>query len=180
VSLRNATAYGWSPRLRCDIVLNDLVAGAFLTGAITVLSDGTPWRPIVHIADISAAFAAALDAPRDAIHAEAINVGSAEDNHQVSGIAKIVADAVPSSELRITGETGSDPRSYRVDFTKLGERLPEFQPAWDARRGAKELYDAFQQHGLDEHAYRHTFKRLPTLLRLRDEGVVDSSLRRCD
>lgn len=177
VSLRNATAYGWSPRLRCDIVLNDLVAGAFLTGKITVLSDGTPWRPIVHIADISAAFAASLTAPRDAIHAEAINVGSAEDNHQVRDIAEIVGEAVPGSEVSITGETGADPRSYRVDFTKLGERLPAFRPRWDARAGAKELFEAFTRHGLDERAYRHTFKRLPTLLRLRDEGAIDESLR---
>lgn len=177
VSLRNATAYGWSPRLRCDIVLNDLVANAFLTGEVTVRSDGTPWRPIVHIADISAAFAAALEAPVDAIHGEAINVGSAADNHQVRDIAEIVAEVVPDSEVSITGETGADPRSYRVDFTKLAERLPAFQPAWDARRGAKELYEAFQRYGLDDDAYRRRFKRLPILLGLRESGQVDSTLR---
>lgn len=177
VSLRNATAYGWSPRLRCDIVLNDLVARAVLTGEVLVLSDGTPWRPIIHIEDISRAFLAALEAPRVAIHDEAFNVGAQTENYQVSEIAEIVADTVPGCQVTITGETGADPRSYRVDFSKIAERLPGFRPQWDARRGARELYEAYRTHGLDEQRFAQVYKRLPWLTRLRADGLIDDSLR---
>jgi len=177
VYLRNATAYGWSPRLRCDLVVNDLVARALLTGTVLVLSDGTPWRPLIHIEDISRAFLAALEAPRDAVHDEAINVGAASENYQVAEIAAIVADAVPGCEVVITGDSGPDPRSYRVDFRKIGERLPAFQAKWTAAGGAAELYQRYQRYGLDDDAFNKTYKRLPWLLRLREEGRLDEALR---
>ena len=177
VSLRNATAYGWSPRLRCDLVLNDLVARALLTGEVLVLSDGTPWRPIVHIEDISRAFAAALVADRDAIHDQALNVGDERENYQVREIAEMVADTVPDSKVIITGEAGADPRSYRVGFAKIREHLPAFAPQWTARRGAAELYEAYQRHGLTPEQHAGVYKRLAWLLRLRDEGRLDTTLR---
>lgn len=177
VYLRNATAYGWSPRLRCDLVLNDLVARAHLTGEIRVLSDGTPWRPIAHVADIATAFLAALEAPADAVHDEAFNVGRAIDNHQVRDIAEIVAATVPGSSLAITGEHDADARSYRVDFSKITTQLPEWRPRFDAARGAAELYDAYRQHGLDERAFSTRLKRLPWLTGLQTEGRLDDALR---
>lgn len=177
VSLRNATAYGWSPRLRCDIVLNDLVARAVLTGRVLVLSDGTPWRPIVHAEDVARAFLAAAEAPRDAIHDEAFNVGVESENYQVRELAEIVAGVVPGSEVTITGEAGADPRSYRVDFSKIREHLPAFEPRWTAERGAAELRDAFAEHGLTEEQRARDFTRLARLQRLRAEGRVDASLR---
>src|SRR5680860_400866 len=177
VSMRNATAYGWSPRLRCDLVLNDLVARAMLTGEVLVLSDGTPWRPIVHIEDISRAFAAALDADRDAIHDQALHVGDEGENYQAREIAEIVADTVPDSKVLITGEAGADPRSYRVGFAKIREHLPTFAPQWTARRGAAELYDAYRRYGLTVEQHAEVYKRLPWLLQLRDEGRLDATLR---
>jgi len=177
VYLRNATAYGWSPRLRCDLVLNDLVARAMLTGEVLVLSDGTPWRPIVHIEDISRGFAAALVADRDAIHDTALNVGDERENYQVSEIAEIVADTVPDSKVVITGEAGADPRSYRVSFAKIRAHLPAFAPQWTARRGAAELYEAYQRHGLTAEQHAGVYKRLAWLLQQRESGRLDSTLR---
>lgn len=180
VSLRNATAYGWSPRLRADIVLNDLVARAYLTGRITVLSDGTPWRPIVHIEDIARAFAAVLEAPRDAIHAQAFNVGADSENYQIADIARIVVDVVPGSEVEITGQTGPDPRSYQVDFSKIRRHVPAFQAVWTARKGAEELYDAYQRVGLTPDDFARRFKRMPWLTAQRDRGVIGPDLRPID
>ena len=176
-SFRNATAYGWSPRLRTDIVLNDLVAWAVLTGEIRVLSDGTPWRPIVHVEDIARAFLAGLEAPREVVHDRAFNVGRDEENYQVAEIAAIVAEAVPGAEVVITGEAGNDPRSYRVDFGRITAALPAFRPAWTARRGAEELADAYRRHGLTLTAAAEVFKRLPVLRGHREQGRLDESLR---
>jgi nucleoside-diphosphate-sugar epimerase len=178
VYLRNATAFGFSPRLRTDLVLNDLVAWAHLTGEVLVLSDGTPWRPIVHIEDISRAFLAALEAPRDAVHDEAFNVGSATENYQVRDLADIVAETVRGSRIVITGQSGGDPRSYRVDFSKIGRRLPAFAPAWTARRGAEELLDAYRRYGLTKQDTTERFKRLAWLKRLQADGEVSETLRR--
>jgi nucleoside-diphosphate-sugar epimerase len=177
VSMRNATAYGWSPRLRTDIVLNDLVARAFLTGKITVLSDGTPWRPIVHIEDISRAFAAVLEAPREAIHDQAFNVGAASENYQIRDLAEIVVRAVPGSEVDITGETGPDPRSYQVDFSKIERHVPAFQAVWTARKGAEELYEAYQRVGLTADAFGQRYKRMPWLTRQQQLGAIGPDLR---
>ena len=175
--MRNATAYGWSPRLRCDLVLNDLVARAFLTGEITVLSDGTPWRPIVHIEDISRAFLAVLEADRDAVHNEAFNVGVATENYQIRDLAEIVGEVVPGCTTRITGEAGADSRSYQVDFSKIHRHVPAFQATWTARKGAEELLDAYRQHGLTPETFAGRFKRLPWLMRRREAGTVAPDLR---
>ncbi|MBV8992178.1 MAG: SDR family oxidoreductase, partial [Pseudonocardiales bacterium] len=126
VFLRNATAFGFSPRLRADTVLNNLVGHAVLSGEVRVLSDGTPWRPLVHARDIAGAFLVALEAPRDAVHAAAFNVGTEENNLRVSEIAEAVAEAVPGARVAITGEAGADPRSYRVDFSRMRSALPGF------------------------------------------------------
>ncbi|HET9258411.1 MAG TPA: NAD(P)-dependent oxidoreductase, partial [Pseudonocardiaceae bacterium] len=153
VSLRNATAFGFSPRLRADIVLNNLVGHAVLTGVVKVLSDGTPWRPLVHAADIAAAFAAVLAAPREAIHGKAFNIGSEANNLTVAQIADTVVAAVPGSTLLITGETGSDPRSYRVDFSAARRALPGFTPRWTIAEGARELCEAYTSYQLSQQAF---------------------------
>ena len=139
VSLRNATAFGFSPRLRADIVLNNLVGLAHLTGEARVMSDGTPWRPLVHARDIAAAFLAALTAPRDAVHARAFNVGTELNNLSVAEIAAEAVEAVPGSKLVITGESGPDPRSYRVDFSRIRAAMPDFTAEWTVKAGAVEL-----------------------------------------
>lgn len=176
-SMRNATAYGWSPMLRTDIVLNDLVGWAILTGEIKVLSDGTPWRPIVHIEDISRAFLAALEAPAAAVQAEAFNVGRDDENYQVSQIAGFVAQVVPEARLSITGEAGNDPRSYQVDFGKIGRHLPAFVPQWTALNGARQLADAYRDLGLTMETFQQRYKRLPVLRRHREAGLLDDLLR---
>lgn len=148
VFLRPATAYGVSPRLRFDIVLNNLVAWAFTSGKILLKSDGTPWRPIVHIQDISRAFIAALAAPRAAVHAQAFNVGRNEQNYRIREIAEIVKETVPGCEVVFAEGAGPDKRNYRADFTKIATVLPGFQPQWDARKGARQLYEAYKAIGL--------------------------------
>lgn len=177
VSLRNATAFGFSPRLRADIVLNNLVGHALLTGVVKVLSDGTPWRPLVHAQDIAGAFAAALAAPRDAIHAKAFNVGTEANNLRVSDIAASVVDAVPGAELAITGETGADPRSYRVDFSRMRAAMPAFEARWSIAAGAKELAAAYLQHGLTQGGFDRRFTRLARLSDRTADGTLDASMR---
>src|SRR5437016_2316054 len=146
--LRNATAYGVSPRLRFDLVLNNLVAWALTTGRIYIKSDGTPWRPIVHIEDICRAFIAVLNAPREVIHCEAFNVGQTEENYQIRDLAEIVRETVPGCRVEYAQDGSPDTRCYRVDFSKINRVLPEFKPRWNARAGAKELYDALRGAGL--------------------------------
>jgi nucleoside-diphosphate-sugar epimerase len=163
VSLRNATAFGFSPRLRADIVLNNLVGHAVLAGQVRVLSDGTPWRPLVHAQDIAAAFAAALVAPRDAVHGRAFNVGSEQNNVTVAEIADAVVATVSGSTLAITGESGADPRSYRVDFSAVRTALPDFAPQWTIEDGARELHHAYTTHGLTREAFDRRFTRLARL-----------------
>lgn len=163
VSLRNATAFGFSPRLRADIVLNNLVGHAVLSGQVLVLSDGTPWRPLVHARDIAAAFTAALTAPREAVHARAFNVGGEANNVTVRQIADAVVRTVPGSVLAITGETGPDPRSYRVDFSAVRAALPDFDVRYSIADGARELYDAYRAHGLTREAFERRFTRLARL-----------------
>lgn len=177
VSLRNATAFGFSPRLRADIVLNNLVGRAFLTGEARVLSDGTPWRPLVHARDIAAAFIAALTAPRDAVHAKAFNVGTEMNNLTVAEIAAEVVEAVPASRLVITGEAGPDPRSYRVDFAKIRSAMPDFHAAWSIKAGAVELIDAYQRHALTQVDFDRRYTRLARLSDRRDAGTLDDTLR---
>lgn len=177
VYLRNATAFGFSPRHRGDIVLNDLVASAYLTGEVRVRSDGTPWRPLVHARDIAAAFLCCLEAPRVAVHDRAFNVGMTAGNVRVSDIADVVAATVPGSVVSVTGETGNDPRSYRVDFGRIVAALPSFQPQWTIKRGAEELYDAYRRFGLTAELFRDRFIRLAWLSRLQREGRLDADMR---
>ncbi|HUM09627.1 MAG TPA: SDR family oxidoreductase [Myxococcaceae bacterium] len=146
--LRCATAYGVSPRLRFDIVLNNLVAWAFTSGKVMLKSDGSPWRPIVHIEDISRAFLAALSVPRERVHAQAFNVGKNDQNYRIRDIAQIVKETVPGCEIAFADDAGPDKRNYRADFSKVAKLLPEFQPQWDARKGAKQLYEAYRAIGL--------------------------------
>jgi nucleoside-diphosphate-sugar epimerase len=177
VYLRNATAFGYSPRLRADIVLNNLVGHAYLSGEVLVLSDGTPWRPLVHAEDIARAFLAALTAPKEAVHDQAFNIGTERNNVTVAEIAAEVVEAVPGSRLRITGEAGNDPRSYRVDFAKFRKAVPGFDCAWTVKDGAVELIDAYQRHGLTAESFEHKFTRLAWLRDRSGEGVVDDTLR---
>ncbi|OYN79947.1 NAD-dependent epimerase/dehydratase family protein [Mycolicibacterium sphagni] len=177
VFLRNATAFGFSPRLRADIVLNNLVGHAVLSGTVKVLSDGTPWRPLVHAEDIARAFALCLAAPAEAIRCEAFNIGTEANNVTVAEIAGAVTEVVPGAQLRITGETGSDPRSYRVDFTKARERLG-YQAQWSVADGAAELYSKYTAYGLTEAAFNTEFTRLTRLKALRQSGVLDAAMSR--
>ncbi|ALR11978.1 NAD-dependent epimerase/dehydratase family protein [Mycobacteroides saopaulense] len=177
VFLRNATAFGYSPRLRADIVLNNLVGHAVLTGEVRVLSDGTPWRPLVHARDIATAFLECLTAPQDVIHCAAFNVGTEENNQTVAQIAEAAVAAVPGSTLTITGETGADPRSYRVDFSAIRAALPGYRARWSIAAGAKELYEQCVAGGLSESMFRQSFTRLAHLKSLRESGAVDDSLR---
>lgn len=177
VFLRNATAFGFSPRLRADIVLNNLVGSAVLTGVVRVLSDGTPWRPLVHARDIAAAFARCLEMPASAVSCRAFNIGSEVNNVTVAQIAQHAADAVPGSEVLITGETGADPRSYRVDFGRARRELG-FEAGVSVADGAVELYSAYQRYGLTAADFDAKFTRLVRLAHLRDTGGLDEELRR--
>lgn len=177
VYLRNATAYGWSPRFRADLVLNNLAGWAYTTGEIRILSDGTPWRPLVHVKDIATAFAAALDSPREAIHNQAFNVGVAEENYQVRDLAAIVQGAFPDCKVSYAAGGGPDPRSYRVDFSKINRLLPGFKPAWKAPLGVKELRSAYQEMDLTQEDFTGPkYVRLARLKSLLEKGVLDENL----
>ena len=179
VYLRNATAFGASPRLRLDLVLNNLVGWALTTGEVRILSDGTPWRPLVHVEDIAGSIVAVLDAPVEAIHDQALNVGSAADNHRVRDLAEIVRETVPGSRVEYGGRNDPDPRSYRVDFTKLERTLPRFATRWSAGRGAEQLDSAYRAAGLTFAEFEGPrFTRLKQLERLFAAGELDDQLRR--
>ena len=177
VFMRNATAFGYSPRLRADIVLNNLVGHALLSGEVLVLSDGTPWRPLVHAADIARAFTAALTAPREAVHDRAFNIGSEINNVTVAEIADQVAEAVAGAKVVITGENGADPRSYRVDFAKIRAAMPDFHAAWSVKDGAVELYAAYQKFGLTEQDFKQRFTRLARLSDRTAAGTLGADMR---
>jgi nucleoside-diphosphate-sugar epimerase len=176
--MRNATAYGVSPRLRLDIVLNDLVASAYTQGRVYIKSDGTPWRPIVHIRDIVGAALAALEAPREAIHNQVFNVGITEENFRIREVATIVAETVPGSRVEYDPKGGPDLRCYRINCDKIRRMLPGFKPQWTARKGAQELYDAYRAVGLtreDMESDRYT--RLRHIQLLQKSGQLDPSLK---
>jgi nucleoside-diphosphate-sugar epimerase len=176
--MRNATAYGASSRLRLDIVLNDLVASAFTTGRVYIKSDGTPWRPIVHIRDIISAVIVVLGAPREAVHNQVFNVGRNDENYRIREIAAMVAEVVPSCRVEYAPGGGPDLRCYRVNFDKITRLLPEFRPQWTARKGAQELYDAYRTVGLkaaDMETGRYV--RISEIQRLQKAGRLDDSLR---
>ncbi len=175
--MRNATAYGFSPRLRFDLVLNNLVAWATTTGMILMKSDGTPWRPIVHIEDISRAFLAALNAPRELVHNEAFNVGSTDENYQIREIAEIVADVVPGCRVEFAAEAGPDKRTYRVNCDKIRRVLPSFESRWTTRKGAVELYEAYRRIGLRQEEFEGPrYRRLAHIRKLMAEGLLDVNL----
>jgi nucleoside-diphosphate-sugar epimerase len=177
VFMRNATAFGFSPRPRLDVVVNNLVAAALLTGVVKVMSDGTPWRPLVHAQDIAAAAIALLDAPREVVSARPYNVGSDSENHRVSAVAELVAQAVPGSTIEITGESGGDPRSYRVDFSRIQQEVPAFKPVWTVAEGAKELAREYTARGLTDQGMAETYIRLRWLRRQQDAGKLGEDLR---
>ncbi|MQA03031.1 MAG: NAD-dependent epimerase/dehydratase family protein [Streptosporangiales bacterium] len=177
--LRNATAYGVSPRLRSDIVVNDLTGLAVTTGAIELLSDGTPWRPLVHVADISRSFLAMLEAPRELVHDKAFNVGRAQDNVQVRDIAELVRDAVPGSTVTFSSDAAPDLRDYRVDFGKLADTFPELELSCTIQGGITELVDAYLAHGMTYQELRSPrFVRLGRIRQLLRLGLLDEELRR--
>jgi nucleoside-diphosphate-sugar epimerase len=164
VYLRNATAYGHSPMLRIDLVANNLLACAVAKGDIRIMSDGAPWRPLIHCKDIARAFVAFLEAPRPAIHNQVVNIGADAENYQVRDVAEIVQRLVPGARIRYTGEVGQDPRDYRVDFGKLGRLLPGFALQYDLERGLVELLAKYREHGFSTTDFDgDRFVRLRTL-----------------
>ncbi len=177
VSLRNATAYGVSPRLRCDVVLNNLVAWAHTTGAVRLKSDGTPWRPIVHARDIARAFVLALEAPREAVGGRAFNVVATAENYQVRDLARIVAEVVPGCAVEIAPDASPDVRNYRVRGDRFAEAVG-FEAEWDARRGAEELAAAFRATGLTlDEVEGPRFQRIARIRERLAEGSLGPDLR---
>jgi nucleoside-diphosphate-sugar epimerase len=176
VFLRNATAYGASPRVRLDVVLNNLAAWAYTTGKVLIMSDGTPWRPLVHVRDIVAAAAAALVAPASVVSNEAFNVGANHENYRVRDLAEIVRETFARCEIEYAEGAGPDPRSYRVDFSKLAATLPDATPRWTAREGAQELLGAFRSAQLGSSDFDR-FTRLTQLKSLAGRGLLDDGLR---
>jgi nucleoside-diphosphate-sugar epimerase len=177
IFLRNATAYGVSPRLRGDLVVNNLVGFAYTTGAVLIKSDGTPWRPLVHIADISRAFLAVLTAPKELVHNEAFNVGATAENYRISEVAAIVEEVVPGSEVTYAEGGGPDTRCYRVSCDKIRSVIPEFEPEWTVRRGVEELFEAYQRHGLTIDDFETPrFLRIQHVKKLLDDGLIDTRL----
>jgi len=176
--MRNATAYGISPRLRLDIVLNDLVASAYTKGQVYIKSDGTPWRPIIHIRDIIAAALSVLEAPREAVHNEIFNVGRTDENYRIRDLAAIVAETVPGCQIEYAPGGGPDKRCYRINCDKIKRMVPGFRPQWDARKGAQELYDRYRAARLTaDEIDSGRYTRLRHLKKLINAGQVDQSLR---
>jgi nucleoside-diphosphate-sugar epimerase len=179
VYLRNATAYGLSRRLRADIVVNNLVGHAATSGKVVMQSDGTPWRPLVHILDIAHAFAQVLDAPRDAIHNQAFNVGRSGENYRVRDVANLVADVVPDCTVSFAPGAAPDIRDYRVDFSKIERELPGYQPEWTVRRGIEQLWAAYSDGAMTPELFDGAkYFRIRTVKSLIDSGEVNIELRR--
>jgi nucleoside-diphosphate-sugar epimerase len=179
VFMRNATVYGVSPRLRFDLVVNNLTAWAVATGAIRMLSDGTPWRPLVHVEDVSTAVLAALDAPREAVHNEAFNVGRPGENYQVRDVARIVGEEVDGCAVAFAEGASPDARSYRVAFDKVGRHLPAWAPRWTVRDGVRELRDVLAGLGLTPDVFEGPrFSRIARLEEMIETGEIGPDLRR--
>lgn len=176
--LRASTAYGVSPRLRFDLVANNLTAWAFTTGRVYLKSDGTPWRPIVHVEDIALAYIAVLQAPRDVVHNEAFNVGTTTENYQIKEIAEIVQDIVPNCRVDYAPDAGPDKRCYRVNCDKIARCLHEFKPQWTARRGIEQLYNEYKKVGLTLDEFEGPkYMRIAHIKRLIDENHLSENLR---
>lgn len=179
VFMRSATAYGVSPMLRFDLVLNNFIAWAYTSKIVLLKSTGKAWRPIVHIEDISRAFIAALNAPRELVHNQVFNVGRTEDNYIVRELAEIAKETVPNSEIKYAKDAEPDKRSYRVDFSKIASTLPDFKPKWTARLGAKQLYEAYKKFGLALEDFEGPrYRRISHLENQVSNGVLDKTLRR--
>lgn len=177
--LRASTAYGMSPRIRFDLVVNNLTAWAFTTGEVHLKSDGTAWRPIVHVADLARAYVAVLEADRDLVHNEAFNVGTTTENYQVREIAELVREIVPGSKLGFADGASSDSRNYRVDCNYIARKLHNFKPQWTCRRGIEELYDTYCRVGVSLEDFEgEKFKRIAHIQKLIKDGVLDDDLRR--
>jgi nucleoside-diphosphate-sugar epimerase len=178
VYLRNATVYGASPRLRLDIVLNNLVGWAVTTGTIRIMSDGTPWRPMAHVQDISQAFSCALEAPLEVIRDQAFNVGTDSENYKVSDLAAVARDVVGNCSIEYGTQVCPDPRNYQVDFSKLARTFPNFHPRWNAREGARELCAAYRAAGMTQEDFQgRKFTRLKQLCFLMESGRLNGMLR---
>jgi nucleoside-diphosphate-sugar epimerase len=178
VYLRNATAYGVSRRLRADIVVNNLVGHALTTGKVTMTSDGTPWRPLVHIGDISRGVIAALTAPADAVRNQAFNIGRTQENYRIREVAEMVAQVVPSCEVSFASGASPDTRNYRVDFSKAEKSLPGYTPQWTLRAGIEELYDAYKRHGMTQDEFLGPrYYRLKVIRGRIERGELDTDLR---
>ncbi|MGE0822167.1 MAG: NAD-dependent epimerase/dehydratase family protein [Candidatus Binatia bacterium] len=176
--LRNATAYGLSPKLRSDLVVNNLVGYAYTTGEVLISSDGTPWRPLVHVEDISRAFLAVLHAPREVVHNQAFNVGQTTENYQIRDLAEMVQTTVPGAKITYAEGGGPDPRCYRVDCEKLARTLPEFQPQWTVRRGIEQMYHAYETNRLTSEEFLGTkYLRIKQVKKLQEEQRLDMTLR---
>jgi nucleoside-diphosphate-sugar epimerase len=178
VFLRNATAYGVSPRHRFDLVLNNLSAWAFTTGKVLLKSDGSPWRPLIHIADICRGFIAALGAPRERVCGQAFNIARSTENHRIRDIAEVVKRTIPDCELEFAADAGPDTRNYRVDTSKVQRLLPEFKPEWTVVKGAQELYQAYQRANLTPEAFEGpVFNRIAHIQLLLSDGRLGQNLR---
>ena len=181
VFLRSATAYGYSPRIRFDLVINNLVAWAFTTGQVRLKSDGKAWRPVVHVADIARAFKAVLEAPRDVVFNRAFNVGRTDQNFRIRDIAQTIAENVPGCTVTFAESAHADPRCYRVRCDRLPNEVPGFAAQWDVASGARQLYEAYRDHGLSLDAFEGpTYQRLGHLKQRLSQGEVDDSLRPVD
>lgn len=174
--LRNATAYGVSPRLRADVVVNNLVGLAYTTGEVLIQSDGSPWRPLVHVEDIAHAFLAVLEAPRDAVHNQAFNVGRTDENYQIRDLAEMVRGIVPGCTVRYADGGGPDPRCYRVNCDKLPATVPAFRARWTVRRGVAELYESFVRERLTRESFSR-FLRITHIENLVRDNRLDVALR---
>ncbi|MBN1384711.1 MAG: NAD(P)-dependent oxidoreductase [Elusimicrobia bacterium] len=179
VFMRNATVYGLSPMLRLGLVVNNLVAWAYCTGKVAIMSDGTPWRPIIHILDFCRAFLTVIEAPAEKIHNQVFNVGRNKENYQVKDIARYVQEIVPNCRIEILNQTGSDERTYRVDFSKIEKVLPQFKPCCDVHMGIEELYRAYKDNGLTkEDLMSNKYFRVRWIKNLIEAGKVDSNLKK--
>ena len=176
-ALRNATVYGIAPRLRADLVVHDLAVAAVHEGVALVKSDGTPWRPLVHVEDVARAFVAVLEAPVDAIAGQSFNSGRQGEDHRVVDVARAVAACVPGCEVRVTGEAGADPRSYRVDVGRLAAAVPAFRPTWTLAAGAEQVVQAVRASPLSAADYSERFVRLRWLKALQQDRRLDADLR---
>jgi nucleoside-diphosphate-sugar epimerase len=176
--MRNATVYGVSPRLRGDLVVNNLSGWAFCTGRVLLKSDGTPWRPLLHVQDMCAAFLAVIEAPRERVANEAFNVGAQGENYRMSDVATLVEKTIPGSRIDFAEDAGPDPRCYRVDFSKIERMLPEFKPRWNVERGVEELRDAYEKVGLTtEDLEGDRFLRIRHIQEMLESGRLDPDLR---